>query len=138
MTHEEDLDFERAEMLGWEESEMDRLSKHLKAGKKISSPDLAKVLRATMNTEIPGNVRQAIIDLLDDEVKTGRSRRPRYFHSADYDFRNMLIRDQYRALRAKGINSDEALHQLGEEFFLARDTVQSIVKSNKRGRKVET
>jgi len=138
MTHEEDLDFERAEMLGWEESEMDRLSKHLKAGKKISSPDLAKVLRATMNTEIPGNVRQAIIDLLDDEVKTGRSRRPRYFHSADYDFRNMLIRDQYQALRAKGINSDEALHQLGEEFFLARDTVQSIVKSNKRGRKVAT
>lgn len=138
MTHEEDLDFERAEMLGWEESEMDRLSKHLKAGKKISSPDLAKVLRATMNTEIPGNVRQAIIDLLDDEVKTGRSRRPRYFHSAEYDFRDMMIREQYRSLRANGVKPDDALHQLGEQFFLARDTVQTIVKSNKRGRKVAT
>lgn len=112
---------------------MGRLSKHLAAGNKISSPDLAKVLGVTMNVEIPGNVRQAIIDLLDPKRKTGRSRRPRYFPSAEYAFRDMLIQERYRDLRAEGMKSDDALNKVGKEFFLAHNTVQTIVKSKKGG-----
>ena len=132
MTHEEDLDFERGEMLGWEESEMERLADHLRAGKKISRDDLAQVLRVTMNTEIPTNVRQAIIDLLDPEVKTGRSRRPKFFYSAEDDFRDLTIRERYKELHDSGMKDIDAMEKVGEQFHLGYERIRDIVKSKNK------
>lgn len=130
-----DPEREEAEWLGWENAEMARLSEHLKhlaKGKTISSRELAKVLRATLNAEIPRNVRLVVADLLDPKTKTGRARRVAYFENVHVIFRDNTIRVEYKALLDQGVDSVTAMEQIGMRHHLGFETVRTIVNSKQK------
>ena len=118
-----------AEYYGEQDAMMGRLSEHLAAGKSISSGDLAKVLRGAMDVEIPKNVRQAIIDLLDPKIKTGRARRSTFFKDYMLLLRDHDIHSEYAKLRTDGVSSMEAIERLGKSNNLGYETIRTIVKS---------